>query len=309
MSNKKSPSRLAVNSARDLTALQRRMAGLVMQPLTRGDRTAPRSAALAETFIKPNDRLTSLERLELYNRQYWFRVIESITEDFPGLLALLGVRRFNRLIDAYLAAHPSRSYTLRDLGEHLPRFIADHPTLVGPRAKIAVELATLEWAQIIAFDSGARSPVTPADLQGKSPASIRLDLQPYITLLELSYPLDEYLTALNRTQAEHGESSNAVNLAAQHASSKSHKSVRVPRPSPTTVVVHRHQYRVFRKRVHPCAFAMLRLLRDGKSLARALDGAFDGEAGAHVAIEERPAMIGAWFAEWSELGWLTLRGR
>jgi len=25
----------------------------------------------AESFIKPNDRLTSFERLEIYNRQYW----------------------------------------------------------------------------------------------------------------------------------------------------------------------------------------------------------------------------------------------
>ncbi len=28
-------------------------------------------------FIKPNDRLTSFERLEIYNRHYWFRVLSA----------------------------------------------------------------------------------------------------------------------------------------------------------------------------------------------------------------------------------------
>ena len=36
-------------------------------------------------FIKPNDRLTSSERIETYNRQYWFRLIDSFYDDFPGL--------------------------------------------------------------------------------------------------------------------------------------------------------------------------------------------------------------------------------
>jgi hypothetical protein len=29
---------------------------------------------VAAEFIKPNDRLSFFERLEIYNRQYWFRV-------------------------------------------------------------------------------------------------------------------------------------------------------------------------------------------------------------------------------------------
>ena len=69
-------------------------------------------------FIKPNDRLTSLERVEIYNRQYWFRLIDCLYEDFPGLATVLGKREFNRrAILAYLQSFPSRSYTLRNLGK------------------------------------------------------------------------------------------------------------------------------------------------------------------------------------------------
>ena len=72
--------------------------------------------AVAESFIAPNSRLTAFERLEIYNRQYWFRVLGSLAEDFPGLRAVVGGRRFEALSIAYLKEHPSRSFTLRNLG-------------------------------------------------------------------------------------------------------------------------------------------------------------------------------------------------
>ena len=58
-----------------LLELQRRMAEAVMLPLTRTDtmqrktRGGRSMKAEAAAFIKPNDRLTSFERLEIYNRQ------------------------------------------------------------------------------------------------------------------------------------------------------------------------------------------------------------------------------------------------
>ena len=79
-----------------LLELQRRMAEAVMQPLTRNDtmqrktRDGRSKKSEAAGFIKPNSRLTSFERLEIYNRQYWFRVISAFAEDFPGLATVIG---------------------------------------------------------------------------------------------------------------------------------------------------------------------------------------------------------------------------
>ena len=97
-----------VDSTRDLAALQRAMWGLVSQPLTAANRMKPRtrdgrsSAAAAAEIAKPNDRLTSFERLEIYNRMYWFRVLDSLYEDCPGLRAVLGDTKFIRMAEAYL---------------------------------------------------------------------------------------------------------------------------------------------------------------------------------------------------------------
>src|SRR5260370_15452477 len=142
-----------------LLELQKRMAAAVMEPLTRNETTRKtrrdgvgmeREAA---PFIKPNASLTSLERLEIYNRQYWFRLYSSFEDDFPGLLAVLGRRQFERVMRAYLDARPSTSYTLRDLRSRLHSFLANHEELTVPKSCLAQDVVRLEWAHIEAYDA------------------------------------------------------------------------------------------------------------------------------------------------------------
>ena len=71
-----------------LLELQRQMAEDVRRPLTSnfdmqstaGDGESVNT--IAESYIAPNARLSSFERLEIYNRQYWFRLISAVAEDF-----------------------------------------------------------------------------------------------------------------------------------------------------------------------------------------------------------------------------------
>ena len=120
-----------------LLELQRRMAEDVRRPLTADfqmQETADDGtsvSSIAANYISPNDPLSSFERLEIYNRQYWFRLISAVSEDFPTLNALLGSRRFEPLILAYLHENPSTSWTLRDFGAKLPQILESHPELGG----------------------------------------------------------------------------------------------------------------------------------------------------------------------------------
>ena len=75
----------------DLDQIQRNMFEAVRQPLTANESMRQRTRdgrslqGIAESIIKPNDRLTSFERLEIYNRQYWLRLLSALAEDFEGL--------------------------------------------------------------------------------------------------------------------------------------------------------------------------------------------------------------------------------
>src|SRR5271170_7901440 len=142
----------------NLLALQRQMAAAVMPPLTPNERmrhVAPNGRsmrAVANKIIRPNDSLSSFERLEIYNRQYWFRVLSGFAEDFPGLRAILGERGFDAISKAYLQDCPSRSFTLRNLGAHLESWLRRNPRWAGSRQKLALDMVRLEWAEIEAFD-------------------------------------------------------------------------------------------------------------------------------------------------------------
>ena len=104
---------------------------------------AARRAIWRRSFIKPNDRLTSFDRLEIYNRVYWFRVLDCLYDDYPGLRAVLGERKFMKLITAYLAKYPSASFTLRNLGSRLEKFLREEPRWVAPRAELALDMVAL----------------------------------------------------------------------------------------------------------------------------------------------------------------------
>ena len=84
-----------------LLELQRRMAEDVRRPLTsdyemqKTTENGGSTEEIATSYIAPNPRLSSFERLEIYNRQYWFRLISAVSEDFPTLNALLGPKRFD----------------------------------------------------------------------------------------------------------------------------------------------------------------------------------------------------------------------
>ena len=108
-----------MSQAMGLEAIQRAMASAVMAPLTADEEMRTQAsdgramAEVAAEFIAPNSRLSPFERLEIYNRQYWFRVLSALAEDFPALRAVVGAKAFDELSIAYLVEHPSRSFTLR----------------------------------------------------------------------------------------------------------------------------------------------------------------------------------------------------
>src|SRR5260370_24132441 len=117
-----------------LLELQKRVAAEVMRPLTCWDHLAHKPGA---GYVKPNDRLTSRDRLEIYNRQYWFRVIDSMYEDFAGLCAIVGQRAFDRLARAYVSECPSQSFTLRNFGSELEERLPRNAVTAGAKITMA----------------------------------------------------------------------------------------------------------------------------------------------------------------------------
>jgi hypothetical protein len=284
-----------------LLQLQRTMARAVMQPLAaseRMQRTAPDGRAMrsyAARFIKPNDRLTSFERLEIYNRQYWFRLFSSMTEDFPGLRSVLGERRFDAMCKAYIVDCPSTSFTLRNLGAKLEGWLRAHPKWAGKKQTLALDITRLEWADIEAFDGEAMPALRTEELAGAG--DLRLQLQPYVRLLDLHYPVDDLLLAVRKDDEDRDFASNAFE---ERRKRKHVRAVAKLKPGAVFLAVHRIDNSVYFRRVSAEEFAVLTALRQGKTLSKALDVAFQKSK---MPLGERAASVQQWFLNWATLGW------
>jgi hypothetical protein len=267
-----------------LAALQKAVARAVMQPLTRNERMQrvgpgrEKMHAYAARYIKPNDRLTSFERLEIYNRQYWFRVLGGMAEDFPGLRAVLGSQRFESTCKAYLTECPSRSFTLRNLGARLETWLRKNPSWIRDRRLLALDMVRLEWA----------------DIEGPN---LRLGIQPYVQLLELHYPVDDLLLEVRRSDDTADFASNAI----QERKKRSKvRAVAKLEPEQIYLAVHRLDFSVYFRRIESEDFAALSALRSGKTIERAIELAFKRSS---VPEADRAAFIQNSFQTWATLGW------
>ncbi len=286
-----------------LTALQKAVAHAVMQPLTRKERMrrvgpgGERMHAYAARYIKPNDRLSSFERLEIYNRQYWFRVLGSMAEDFPGLRAVLGGQRFESMCKAYLTECPSRSFTLRNLGAHLETWLRQNPGWIRDRRVLALDMVRLEWADIEAFDGQAKPPLRSEDLHGIGAPNLQLSIQPYVQLLELHYPVDDLLL-----EVKHGEDTSdfASNAIQERRKRSKVRAVAKLKPAQIFLAVHRLDFSVYFRRIEPEEFALLGALRSGKTMERAIELAFRKSS---VPAADRATFVQHSFQTWATLGW------
>lgn len=180
----------------NLDELQREFFRALLLPLRGSSRTSTELSAsdeghspeffrIADEIIKPGPSLTSAERLELYHRQYWFRILDSLAEDFPVLRRMAGDEVFWELIEAYLLERPSRSFTLRHLGEVFADFIEISPLLDETRRPWFSSIARIEYAFMECFESAQGALPEADDL-----ANSVIELQEHVKLLHLPVPAD-----------------------------------------------------------------------------------------------------------------------
>jgi hypothetical protein len=285
-----------------LEQIQREMARAVLTPLTpdeemRKETPDGRSMTeIASSFIAPNSKLSSFERLEIYNRQYWFRVLGALAEDFPALRSVIGSRAFDALSIAYLNSHPSRSFTLRNLGSQLANWLSANPHFAGRRAGLAVDVARVEWAFVEAFDSAEREPLTLEQISVLDGSST-LNLQPHLQLVELEYPIDELVLNLHKQ-----EKRQTTEAGIQHDGNQQ-RAAKLPiiRRKPTWLAAHRVNYSVYYLRLKRGEFHTLRAIRAGRPLAEAIEA---GVTTARTPAARRPQLVREWFTTWAELGWI-----
>lgn len=262
-------------------------------------------APTIRAVVRGNDRLSPVEQAEIYREQFWLRHRDVLRDDFPALRHMLGDEAFDALARAYLAACPPDSYTLRDLGQRFARFAADYegfsPDVAGP----ARDMARFELAFVDIFDGPDVAPIAAETVQAIAPeawARAILGLQPYLTVLELSYPVQRYRTEVRRERIE----PTAPNAAAEDGEPVPEAGADVPIPAaePTWVALWRGEdLRVHYRSIPGPEASLVGRIQAGLPLGRAC--AEVAETLTDAQQKTFPARLGQWFQGWARRGWIV----
>ena len=200
--------------------------------------------------MRPSHRgLSAAERVGIYQGMYLPRMMEALESDYEGLAHFLGATAWTRLVRAYLTAHPSRSYTLNELGRRLPEFVRHARGCRARPSATTSRGSSAPWPRCSTPRRRSRSPrrssrrSRPRDLE-------RARLVPIaaLRLLVLDHDAGAWLDSLRGDE---------------HA----HPPVRRKR---TRVLVYRRSYGVKRREQAEAAFALLEDLVAGVPIGRAL---------------------------------------
>jgi hypothetical protein len=128
---------------------------------------------------------------------------------------------------------------------------------------------------------------------------MRLGLQPYLSILKLDYPVDDFLIAVKKdADSLRGEASNAMNSAP--TTDRQSTQIPLPEPQATCLAVHRFDNMLYFKRLEPEGYAILEALAAGSTLEDACVKAVEGSARTNA---DWQALIKEWFDNWAALGW------
>lgn len=148
-------------------------------------------------------KVSAERRLAIYYDAYRLRLLEALASNYPVLRAWLGEDQFEDIGIAYIAAHPSRHFSIRWFGHRLPEFLATTPPWEDKPG--VAEMAALEWALSEAFDAQDGAVMRVADMAaipaGAWPG-MRLRLHPSVRRLDLRWNVPLVWKAVNRSLDE-----------------------------------------------------------------------------------------------------------
>lgn len=228
----------------------------------------PAAAVRAGQVVRPNDRMSPTDRLQVYSGAYLARLVEVMATDYPAVQHLVGERTFGELVAGYVQRHPSRHPNLNRFGREFPAFLRRRRRL--RRAAFTAELARLELAVSRSFDAPEFTPLDPhahAAVPESRWAGARLSLNPSVHLLALRWPTNDYYQAF-----------------------RDERSPRPPRPGARWLVVYRKADRVWRMNLTRPMHAVLGALGEGAPL---------GAAVRRVGAEDE---VMGWFGSWARDG-------
>lgn len=152
-----------------LKKIQHWFGSIIGRPIDEDSRMNPLSPSgnpmelEAYDFIKPSPTLRPAQRIQIYNQQYWWRLINHMHESFPLVIRLFGYHDFNRTIAIpYLVSYPPTHWSLNQLGDKLPQWVEEE--YQADDKQLVYDAVRVDWAFSHSFVAAELEPIHGANL-------------------------------------------------------------------------------------------------------------------------------------------------
>lgn len=148
----------------------------------------------AARYIVSSPNLKPHERVQVYNQQYWWRLLKAMHENFPMVTRLFGYHAFNETIAIpYLLKCPPNHWSLNHLGSRLSKWIDSE---YDARDKQLVSNAVdLDWSFMASFIAPKLPLLDLNTLINGNPENLlnyKFYLQPHLHLFKWNYDLFKF---------------------------------------------------------------------------------------------------------------------
>jgi hypothetical protein len=239
-----------------------------------------------EKVVLPSTQLSGLERLEIYNRGYFARLVDCLREEFPVLRHALGEEAFDQFAVDYLQKYPSQSYTLNQLGARFPDYLAESRPAEDQESHkwpdFLIDLAKLELVYNEVFDGPGvedQALLDPEQLRAIAAESwpeVRIVPVCCLRLLAFQFPVHKYFAGVRKK-----------------------KNPRFPRPVDSFLAVTRRRYIVRRYELTRAQYVLLSALAAGQPVGQAI---FATARVADFDTDELAAKLRRWLYSWAAEG-------
>lgn len=281
-----------------LENLQEWFASLITRPLLKNDHInpiAPSGLVItkeAAQYITPSPTLRPHQRLQIYNQQYWWRLLNVLQTNFPLLVRLFGIQSFNDTIAVpFLSKYIPDHWSLNNLGARLPQWIQED--YQGKDKQLVYDAAYLDWIFAVSFLTTQYPPLDLNLLSQQDPdtlLTVPFCLQPHLFLLKWDYDLLTFRDLVINEGEDHW----------------------IDHDFPALNKEKTYYFAIFRnvktnlawKDLKQNEYLLLQQFGKGISIEEACDWISELEPEKQ---QEMTSHLQQWMQEWTRLGWLTVK--
>lgn len=173
-----------------LMVTQEWFASIITVPIDMESRIAPITpngnpiTEEAKEYVAASPTLEPHQRIQIYNQQYWWRLLNSMQEAFPLLTRLFGYSDFNQTIAIpYIKLYGPNHWSLTQIFNHVDEWVKNEYHKEDKELVFNATTIDLRYNQAFFMHEGPT--LTIEEISHDSILETQLTLQPFVFLFEL----------------------------------------------------------------------------------------------------------------------------